>query len=182
MRVRPTFLNGLLIVEPAVLKDDRGFFLESYNERRFNEAIGREVTFVQDNQSRSNKGVLRGLHFQRPPSAQEKLVRVISGEVFDVAVDIRSSSPTFGRWFGILLSGENRRQLWIPEGFAHGFLTMSETADVLYKVSRYYAPSDEGSIAWNDPEISIDWPLEAEPLLSPKDASASRFGQGSVFP
>ncbi|MDP9412825.1 MAG: dTDP-4-dehydrorhamnose 3,5-epimerase [Pseudomonadota bacterium] len=172
MRVTPTDLNEVLIIEPNVFGDPRGFFFESYNARRFHEAIGREVNFTQDNHSRSTRGVLRGLHYQLPPNAQAKLVRVVAGAIFDVAVDIRRSSPTFGKWVGVLLSAENQRQLWIPEGFAHGFLTLSESADVLYKASAYYSPADEGAVAWNDPDLAIEWPLTGGPILSAKDAAA----------
>ncbi len=182
MRVTPTDLNEVLIIEPNVFGDTRGFFFESYNTRRFHEAIGREVNFTQDNHSRSTRGVLRGLHYQLPPHAQAKLVRAVSGAIFDVAVDIRRSSATFGKWTGVLLSAENHRQLWIPEGFAHGFLTLSETADVLYKASAYYSPGDEGAIAWNDPELAIQWPLDAQPVLSGKDAAASLLRDAKLFP
>jgi len=182
MRVTPTALSEVLLVEPTVHGDARGVFLESYNERRFNEAIGREVRFVQDNHSRSSKDVLRGLHYQSPPHAQAKLVRVVSGAIFDVAVDIRRSSPTFGQWVGAFLSAEDQRQLWIPEGFAHGFLTVSESADVLYKASAYYSPADEGSVAWNDPDLGINWSLNGEPLLSKKDASAPLLRAALTFP
>ena len=182
MRVTPTALSEVLLVEPAVHGDPRGFFLESYNERRFNAAIGREVRFVQDNHSRSTKNVLRGLHYQLPPQAQAKLVRAVSGAIFDVAVDVRRSSPTFGQWAGVFLSAEDQRQLWIPEGFAHGFLTLSESADVLYKTSGYYSAADEGAVAWNDPDLRIDWPLSGEPQLSQKDASAPSLKAALVFP
>ena len=182
MRVSSTALSEVLLVEPTVHGDTRGFFLESYNERRFNAAIGREVRLIQDNHSRSSQNVLRGLHYQLPPHAQAKLVRVVTGAIFDVAVDIRRSSPTFGRWAGALLSAEDQRQLWIPEGFAHGFLTLSESADVLYKTSGYYSPADEGSVAWNDPDLAIDWPLDGEPLLSKKDASAPLLRAALTFP
>lgn len=181
MRVTPTHLREVLLIEPQVFGDGRGFFLESYNERRFEEAIGRTVRFVQDNHSRSARGVLRGLHFQREPSAQAKLIRVVSGEIFDVAIDIRRSSPTFGHWVGIRLAAESHRQLWIPEGFAHGFLTLSDSAEVLYKASNYYAPADEGAIVWNDPDIGIEWPIEGEPVLSAKDAAAPRLREAAVF-
>jgi dTDP-4-dehydrorhamnose 3,5-epimerase len=182
MRVTPTALSEVLLVEPTVHGDPRGFFLESYNEQRFNAAVGREVRFVQDNHSRSSKNVLRGLHYQLYPHAQAKLVRVVSGAIFDVAVDLRRSSPTFGRWAGALLSAEDQRQLWIPEGFAHGFLTLSESADVLYKASNYYSPADEGSVAWNDSDLDIDWPLNGEPLVSKKDASAPLLRAALTFP
>lgn len=182
MRVTPTALSEVLLLEPTVHGDPRGFFLESYNERRFNEAVGGEVRFVQDNHSRSSKDVLRGLHYQLPPHAQAKLVRVVSGAIFDVAVDIRRSSPTFGQWVGAFLSAEDQRQFWIPEGFAHGFLTLSESADVLYKASAYYSAADEGSIAWNDPELAIEWPLGGAPLMSEKDASAPLLKAALAFP
>jgi dTDP-4-dehydrorhamnose 3,5-epimerase len=182
MRVTPTALSEVLLVEPTVHGDARGFFLESYNERRFNEAVGREVRFVQDNHSRSSKNVLRGLHYQLPPFAQAKLVRVVSGAVFDVAIDVRRSSPTFGQWVGALLSAENQRQLWIPEGFAHGFLTQTESADVLYKASAFYAPGSESALAWNDPDIAIDWAPAGDPILSEKDAAAPLFREAALFP
>ena len=181
MRVMPTALPEVLIIEPDVFGDSRGFFFESYSEQRFAEAVGREVRFVQDNHSRSAKGVLRGLHYQLPPACQAKLVRVAVGEIFDVAVDMRRSSPTFGRWAGAVLTAENHRQLWIPEGFAHGFLTLSERAEVLYKASDYYAPADEGSVSWNDPELGIDWPEAGEPILSDKDRAAPPLRQARTF-
>lgn len=181
MQFTPTALPEVMIVEPVIFGDDRGFFFESYNQRRFEEAVGARVNFLQDNQSRSSRGVLRGLHYQLPPNAQAKLVRVASGEIFDVAVDVRRGSPTFGRSVGVLLSADNRRQLWIPEGFAHGFLTLSETADVLYKASGYYSPADEGSLAWNDPDVAIDWPMAGAPLLSDKDRAAPRLREARTF-
>lgn len=181
MRVTATALNEVLLIEPTVFGDERGFFLESYHQRRFDEAVGREVTFVQDNHSRSAKNVLRGLHYQLPPNAQGKLIRVVSGAIFDVAVDMRRSSPTFGQWAGAELSAENRHQLWIPEGFAHGFLTLSDSAEVLYKATGFYSPSDEGSLAWNDPAVAIDWPLRRQPLLSQKDADAPKFEDALAF-
>jgi dTDP-4-dehydrorhamnose 3,5-epimerase len=181
MQITPTSLPGVLIIEPKVIGDARGFFFESYNRRRFAEATGEDVDFVQDNQSRSARGVLRGLHYQLPPSAQAKLVRVGNGSIFDVAVDIRRGSPTFGRWTGVELSAANRKQLWIPAGFAHGFLTLSETADVLYKASGYYSPADEGSVAWDDPEVGIEWPRTHEPLLSDKDRAAPRLRSAKTF-
>jgi dTDP-4-dehydrorhamnose 3,5-epimerase len=162
-----------LIVEPKVFGDARGFFSESWNEAVFNQAVGTPVRFVQDNHSRSARGVLRGLHFQLPPHTQGKLVRVVSGAVFDVAVDIRRSSPNFGRWEGVELSAENQRQLWVPPGFAHGFLVLSETADFLYKTTDYYAPQCEGAVRWDDPAIAIQWPDTGVPaLLADKDAKA----------
>lgn len=159
----------VVLIEPKVFGDERGYFFESFNQAAFNQAIGYEVQFVQDNHSKSQKGVLRGLHYQLPPKAQGKLVRVVEGEVFDVAVDIRKDSPTFGQWVGEILSAENKQQLWIPAGFAHGFITLSETAEFLYKTTDYYAPEYERCIAWNDPDIGINWPLDQAPILSDKD-------------
>lgn len=176
MNVIKTAISDVLIFEPKVFGDDRGFFFESFNHKQFEEAVGYPVTFVQDNHSKSSKGVLRGLHYQLPPHAQSKLVRCVAGEVFDVAVDIRKSSPTFGQWVGVHLSGENKRQLWIPEGFAHGFVTLSESADFLYKTTNYYHHESEGSICWNDSEINIEWPIEGA-LLSEKDKVAQKFSE-----
>ena len=183
MQVTATSLPEVLIVAPRVFGDARGFFLESWNEAAFNQAVGYEVRFVQDNHSRSRRGVLRGLHFQLPPHAQGKLVRVASGAVFDVAVDMRKSSPTFGRWEGIELSAENHRQLWIPPGFAHGFLVLSESADFLYKTTACYAPQSEGAVRWDDPAIGITWPdlAEIEPLLAAKDLSAPPLADAKHF-
>jgi dTDP-4-dehydrorhamnose 3,5-epimerase len=158
VKVSTTALEGVLLIEPKVFGDARGFFLESWNEQRFNEAVGAPVRFVQDNHSRSTKGVLRGLHFQRPPHAQGKLVRCVVGSVFDVAVDVRAGSPTFGQWVGEVLSAENQRQLWIPPGFAHGFLVLSDTADFLYKTTDLYAPQAEGAVRFDDAAIGIEWP------------------------
>ena len=173
MKVTRTAIEGVLILEPAVFGDKRGFFLESFNQRVFDDLVGHHVTFVQDNHSRSNKGVLRGLHFQREPHAQGKLVRVAQGSVFDVAVDIRKGSPTYGRWVGVELSVQNQKQMWIPPGLAHGFLVTSASADFLYKATAYYAPQAEGSIRWDDPDLAIEWPLNGIQLaLSTKDASA----------
>ncbi|MBL0919577.1 MAG: dTDP-4-dehydrorhamnose 3,5-epimerase [Hydrogenophaga sp.] len=169
LQVTPTAIPGVLILEPKRFGDDRGFFLESFNQRAFNEATGLDVQFVQDNHSRSAKGVLRGLHYQLPPHAQGKLVRVVRGSVFDVAVDIRRDSPTFGQWVGVDLSEDNHRQLWIPPGLAHGFLVTSESADFLYKTTDYYAPDCERCIVWNDPTLAISWPTKDEPQLSAKD-------------
>lgn len=178
MKVVETAIEGVLILEPKVFGDDRGFFMESYNAQRFFAAVGREVQFVQDNHSRSAKGVLRGLHFQRAPHAQGKLVRVTQGSVFDVAVDIRPGSATYGRWVGVELTGSNHRQLWIPEGLAHGFLVTSDSADFLYKTTDYYAPEAEGSLRWDDPTLAIDWPLAGStPTLSAKDAAAPLLDQ-----
>ncbi|WP_153110537.1 dTDP-4-dehydrorhamnose 3,5-epimerase [Propionivibrio limicola] len=170
MKVTPLAIPDVLLIEPKVFGDERGFFYESYNQKVFQEATGLAVEFVQDNHSRSAKNVLRGLHYQLPPKAQGKLVRAIVGEVFDVAVDIRKGSPTFGKWVGEVLSADNRRQLWVPPGFAHGFLVLSEMAEFLYKTTDYYAPEYERCIVWNDPLIGIDWPLDGVPQLSAKDA------------
>ena len=174
MDVTATRLPEVLIVTPRVFGDDRGFFMESYNRRAFNEAVGQDIDFVQDNHSRSAKGVLRGLHFQLPPHAQGKLVRVTAGSVFDVAVDVRRDSPRFGQWAGVELSAENHRQLWIPPGFAHGFLVLSEHADFLYKATAYYCPPAEASIRWDDPTIAIAWPIPqgTTPVVSDKDTRA----------
>ena len=182
MKATPTALPDVLIIETKVFGDDRGFFFESFNQKAFNQATGLQVDFVQDNHSRSARGVLRGLHYQLAPHAQGKLVRVVRGAVFDVAVDIRRSSPTFGRWVGVELSEENHRQLWIPPGFAHGFLTLTDSADFLYKTTAYYAPSHDRCIAWNDPDIGIDWPATgSEPLLSAKDAQGRPLAQADTF-
>lgn len=173
MKLTTTAIEGVLIFEPKVFGDDRGFFLESFNQKIFNEAVGEEVHFVQDNHSRSARGVLRGLHFQKAPHAQGKLVRVTQGSVFDVAADIRPDSPTYGQWIGLELSGQNHKQLWVPAGLAHGFLVTSESADFLYKTTNFYAPQSEGSVRWDDPALAIDWPLEGmQPVLSGKDAAA----------
>ncbi|EDL5418841.1 dTDP-4-dehydrorhamnose 3,5-epimerase [Salmonella enterica subsp. enterica serovar Enteritidis] len=177
MIVIKTAIPDVLILEPKVFGDERGFFFESYNQQTFEELIGRKVTFVQDNHSKSKKNVLRGLHFQRGENAQGKLVRCAVGEVFDVAVGIRKESPTFGQWVGVNLSAENKRQLWIPEGFAHGFVTLSEYAEFLYKATNYYSPSSEGSILWNDETIGIEWPFSQLPELSAKDAAAPLLHQ-----
>ncbi len=182
MKVTATSIPEVLILEPKVFGDERGFFMESFNERAFVEAVGRHVTFVQDNHSRSARGVLRGLHYQLTPSAQGKLVRVVSGAVFDVAVDMRRSSPTFGSWVGAELSATNHRQLWIPTGFAHGFMVLSETADFLYKTTDYYAPAAEASVRWNDPRLAIAWPdVGMAPVLSGKDAQAADFVNAATF-
>ena len=174
MNITRTAIDGVLVLEPKVFGDDRGFFMESFNQKAFDDAVGRSVTFVQDNHSRSVKGVLRGLHFQQGEHAQGKLVRATQGSVFDVAVDIRPGSATFGKWVGVELSGSNHRQLWLPPGMAHGFLVTSDSADFLYKATQYYAPQSEGCIRWNDTEIGIDWPLDGiEPSLSAKDANGA---------
>ncbi|BAK78292.1 dTDP-4-dehydrorhamnose 3,5-epimerase [Pseudogulbenkiania sp. NH8B] len=181
MKVIDTAIPDVKIIEPRVFGDERGFFYESFNLQKFKEAIGRNVDFVQDNHSRSVKGVLRGLHYQLPPHAQGKLVRCVMGEVFDVVVDIRQSSPTFGQWVGLNLSADNKRQLWIPEGFAHGFLTLSTQAELLYKAANYYLPQSERCIIWNDETLAIDWPLNTGPKLSTKDSKASCFKDAALF-
>lgn len=181
MKVIETTIPEVKIFEPRVFGDERGFFFESFNQKLFEEATGLKRQFVQDNHSKSVRGVLRGLHYQLPPMAQGKLVRVVQGEVYDVAVDIRQSSPTFGQWVGVHLSAENKRQLWIPEGFAHGFLTLSETAEFLYKTTNYYSPQDEGAIIWNDPQLAIDWPQTGEIQLSVKDQLAPAFNNARYF-
>lgn len=181
MNIIRTEIPDVLILEPKVFGDSRGFFMESWNKRAFNEAVGREVRFVQDNHSRSGQGVLRGLHYQLQ-QPQGKLVRVPQGRVFDVAVDLRRSSPTFGRWVGTELSGENQRQMWIPEGFAHGFVVLSEIADFLYKTTDYYHPASEQCLRWDDPEICILWPDIGELALSAKDAQGHLLASAQVFP
>lgn len=181
MKVTRLAIPDVLLIEPKVFGDERGFFFESFNKKLFEEAVGSpSVTFVQDNHSRSARGVLRGLHYQIV-NPQGKLVRVVAGEVFDVAVDIRSSSPTFGRWVGEILSADNKKQLWVPQGFAHGFLTLSEIAEFLYKTTDYWYPEYERCIAWNDREINIKWPLEAAPALSAKDKDGIALRQAEVF-
>lgn len=180
MQIQKTEIPDLLIIEPKVFGDDRGFFYESFNERRFAELTGVNPRFVQDNHSRSSRNVLRGLHYQiRQP--QGKLVRVTAGEVFDVAVDMRRSSPTFGRWVGVTLSAENKRQFWIPEGFAHGFVVTSESAEFLYKTTDYWAPEHERSVRWDDPAIGIQWPLEGTPQLSAKDQAGVLLADAEAF-
>ena len=175
MKVTPCAIPDVLLIEPKVFGDDRGFFYESFNEREFQKATGLDLKFVQDNHSKSAKGVLRGLHYQ-VQQAQGKLVRVVAGEVFDVAVDIRPNSPTYGKWVGELLSVDNKRQLWVPPGLAHGFLVLTDSAEFLYKTTDYYAPVHERAIAWDDPTLAIDWPLQGKaPLLSAKDAAGAAF-------
>ena len=181
MHITPTALPEVLLIEPKVFGDDRGFFFESYNRRAFAEAAGIDVDFVQDNHSRSARNVLRGLHYQIE-QAQGKLVRVVAGEVFDVAVDIRRSSPNFGKWVGMRLSADNKRMLWVPPGFAHGFLVVTEAAEFLYKTTDYYAPQHERCIAWNDPELAIDWPLAGAPVLSAKDRLGRPLREAEVYP
>jgi dTDP-4-dehydrorhamnose 3,5-epimerase len=180
VQIVETSLPGLLVIEPKVWGDARGFFFESYNQRRFEELTGIKNTFVQDNHSRSARNVLRGLHYQiRQP--QGKLVRVVAGEVYDVAVDIRCSSPTFGKWFGTHLSAENKKMLWIPEGFAHGFVVLSDYAEFLYKTTDYWAPEHERCIRWNDPDLAIDWQISGEPVLSAKDQAGKPFREAEIF-
>lgn len=180
MKVMPTSIPEVLVIEPKVFGDARGFFYESFNGSVFDTAVGRHVDFVQDNHSRSSKGVLRGLHYQiKQP--QGKLVRVARGAVFDVAVDIRRSSPTFGKWVGVELSEENHKQLWVPEGFAHGFVVLSETADFLYKTTDFYAPAHERCILWDDADLKIQWPAGLQPQLSTKDANGQLLSQAEVF-
>ena len=181
MKVIPTEIPDVLIIEPQVYGDDRGFFLESFNQKDFREKTGVNTTFVQDNHSMSLKNVLRGLHYQIP-NPQGKLVRVVSGSVFDVAVDARKSSPTFGQWVSCVLSAENKRIFWVPEGFAHGFLVLSDRAEFLYKTTNYYYPQYEKTILWNDADLGIDWPLETPPILSPKDQAGQPFKSVEVFP
>ncbi|MBM2882795.1 dTDP-4-dehydrorhamnose 3,5-epimerase [Chromobacterium phragmitis] len=175
MNVIDTAIPDVKIIEPAVFGDARGFFFESFNQKKFEEAVGYSVEFVQDNHSRSAKGVLRGLHYQLDPHAQGKLVRVVAGAVFDVAVDIRLQSPTYGRWVGVELSADNKRQLWIPPGFAHGFVTLLDDTEFLYKTTDYWFKDLERAIVWNDPTLAIDWPLQQPPVLSAKDQEAPLF-------
>ena len=182
MKVTPTALPEVLLIEPRVFGDARGFFMESFNQQAFDAAVGYPVVFVQDNHSRSARGVLRGLHYQLAPHAQGKLVRVTSGRVFDVAVDMRRSSPRFGQWAASELSADNHHQMWVPPGFAHGFLVLSDSADFLYKTTDYYAPQAEASVAWDDPALAIDWPhAGVAPVLSVKDAQAPRLAQAATF-
>ena len=180
MKVTPLSIPDVLLIEPQVFGDDRGFFYESFNQNKFEDAMGKKINFVQDNHSKSIKGVLRGLHYQLTPKAQGKLVRVIQGEVFDVAVDLRQSSPTFGKWVGEILSADNKKQMWIPEGFAHGFLTLSDTAEFLYKTTDFYSKDHEEAIQWNDKTIGIDWPMQ-EVSLSSKDNAALSFKEAKYF-
>jgi len=180
MKATKQDIPDVIIFEPQVFGDDRGFFFESFNQKVFDEVVGRPVTFVQDNHSRSVKGVLRGMHYQIQ-QPQGKLVRVVQGEVFDVAVDMRKSSSTFGKWVGVHLSAENKRQLWVPEGFAHGFIVLSESAEFLYKTTDYWAPQYERSLAWNDPTVAIEWPYQGEPALSAKDQKGSAFEEADTF-
>jgi dTDP-4-dehydrorhamnose 3,5-epimerase len=182
MKVLPTALPGVLILEPTVFRDERGFFLESFNQRTFDEVVGQHVEFVQDNHSCSRRGVLRGLHYQVSPHVQGKLVRVVRGSAFDVAVDLRRGSPTFGRWVGVTLDAQGQHQVWIPPGFAHGFLALEDDTHFLYKATDFYARECERAIAWNDPTIAIDWPrIGTAPLLTAKDASALTLMRADLF-
>ncbi len=180
MKATPCAIPDVVLFEPRVFEDTRGFFFESYNQRQFEEAIGQKVNFVQDNHSRSTRNVLRGLHYQ-VKQPQGKLVRVIAGEAFDVAVDLRKSSPTFGKWVGEVLSAENKKQLWVPEGFAHGFVVLSEHAEFIYKTTDYWAPEHERCIVWNDATLGIDWHIKGQPILSAKDAQGVGFNSAEVF-
>jgi len=180
MKATPLAISDVILLEPKVFGDDRGFFFESFNQAKFEAAIGRHVTFVQDDHSRSVKNVLRGLHYQIQ-QPQGKLVRVVQGEVFDVAVDIRKSSPTFGQWVGEILSEENKRQMWVPEGFAHGFVVLSDAVECLYKTTNYYAPEHERCIVWNDPAIALQWPIDGEPVLSAKDQQGKSLVEAGHF-
>ncbi|HAU8264245.1 MAG: dTDP-4-dehydrorhamnose 3,5-epimerase [Enterobacteriaceae bacterium] len=182
MNVIKTAIPEVFIFEPKVFGDARGFFFESFSQKIFEETVGKKIDFVQDNHSQSQKGVLRGLHYQLDPHAQGKLVRCIEGEVFDVAVDIRKHSATFGQWVGAILSAENKRQLWIPEGFAHGFLTLSDTAQFVYKATNYYAPQSERCIIWNDPQINIEWPDVGQVQLSAKDQNGLLLSGAETYP
>jgi dTDP-4-dehydrorhamnose 3,5-epimerase len=181
MNAIPTAIPGVLVLEPKVYGDDRGFFFESYNRRAFRQATGLDPDFVQDNHSKSARNVLRGLHYQ-VKQAQGKLVRVTAGEVYDAVVDLRRSSPTFGRWVGVVLSAANRRMLWVPEGFAHGFLVTSDSAEFLYKTTDYYAPEHERSLLWNDPAIGIEWPAQASPILKAGDANGTPLAGAETYP
>jgi len=180
MKIIPTSIADVLLIEPRIFRDDRGFFFESFNQSQWEKATGLHTRFVQENHSQSSRNVLRGLHYQiKQP--QGKLVRVIVGEVFDVAVDIRKNSPTFGSWVGAYLSAENKKQFWVPEGFAHGFMVLSEVAEFLYMTTDYYAPEHERAIRWNDPQLAIEWPVEEEPILSDKDREAILFQDAEVY-
>lgn len=181
MKVTRLAIPDVMLIEPKVFPDERGFFYESFNQKQFNEAIGSAITIVQDNHSRSPRGVLRGLHYQLPPKAQGKLVRVAVGEVFDVAVDIRKGSPTFGNWVHTILSAVNKKQVWVPAGFAHGFYVLSDWAEMLYKTTDYYAPEFQRCIRWDDPDLAIQWPFDETPILSPKDTRGMKLVGAEVF-
>ncbi|GAB3399015.1 dTDP-4-dehydrorhamnose 3,5-epimerase [Massilia agilis] len=182
MKITPSDIADVLIIEPQVFRDERGFFYESFNERRFEELTGLQPRFVQDNHSQSVRNVVRGLHYQVGQAAQGKLIRVVAGAIFDVVVDLRRGSPSFGRAACIELSADNQRQLWIPPGFAHGFLVTSERADCLYKTTGYWSPTDERTLLWNDPAVAIDWPLRGAPIVSAKDQAGTPLAQAEVFP
>ncbi len=179
-KVKKTSLNDVLLLEPEVFSDDRGYFFESFNQKDFNDSVGLDINFVQDNHSKSKKNVLRGLHYQ-VKKPQGKLIRVLRGKIFDVVVDMRLSSQNYGKWFGVILSSENRLQLWVPEGFAHGFLTLSDTAELAYKTSDYWYPKYERSLLWNDEEIAIEWPISEEPLLTEKDSNGSTLKKAESY-
>jgi len=181
MTVAAATLDGVVVIEPQVFTDARGYFFESFNAERFRERVARDVTFVQDNQSLSRKGVVRGLHYQIAPKAQGKLVRALAGEIFDVAVDIRKGSKQFGQWFGTILSAENKKQLWVPEGYAHGFQVLSETAEVLYKTTDFWSAAHERAIRWDDPTLAIDWPLKEGCIVSGKDGEAPLLADATLF-
>lgn len=181
MQATPLAIPEVILLSPKIFSDDRGFFFESFNKKTFFDLTGVSIDFVQDNHSKSSKGILRGLHYQVAPKAQGKLVRVIQGKVFDVAVDIRKNSPTVGQWVGEILSAENKKQVWVPAGFAHGFLTLSETAEFLYKTTDYYSPEHERSILWNDVDIGIPWPIDGEVFLAEKDKNAPPFSKAALF-
>ncbi len=181
MKITPLNLTDVLLIEPELYKDNRGFFFESFNQEKFEKVIGRKINFVQDNHSMSSKGVLRGLHYQLPPRAQGKLVRVIRGEIYDVVVDVRKTSPTFGEWVGERLSAANKKQIWIPEGFAHGFITITETSEVLYKVTDFYSSQHEQSLIWNDPKVNIIWPSYKNLIISAKDLKGKSLSELIFF-
>ena len=181
MKATPLAIPDVVLLEPRIFEDPRGHFYESYNARTLAEVAGLSANFVQDNHSRSKRGVIRGLHYQLDPAPQGKLVRVVAGEIFDVAVDVRRSSPTFGKWVSQILSAENKRQVWIPVGFAHGFMALSDAAEVIYKATDFYDKAAERAIIWNDPDLAIDWGLQSTPLLSAKDAAGSSFRDAEVF-
>ncbi|CAM5496041.1 dTDP-4-dehydrorhamnose 3,5-epimerase OS=Afipia felis OX=1035 GN=rmlC PE=3 SV=1 [Afipia felis] len=181
MTITTTALDGIVVIEPQIFTDARGYFFESFNAECFGERVTRDVTFVQDNQSLSHKGVVRGLHYQIAPKAQGKLVRTLAGEIFDVAVDIRKGSKQFGQWFGIVLSAENKKQLWVPEGYAHGFQVLSGTAEVLYKTTDFWSAKHERAIRWDDPTLAIDWPLKTGCIVSGKDKEASLLAEATLF-
>jgi len=175
MKVTPLKISDVKLIEPDIFQDQRGFFFESFNQKKFNQAIGEEITFVQDNHSKSKKGVLRGLHYQKSPFSQGKLIRVICGEIFDIALDIRKDSPSFGKWVSQILSAENKKQLWIPEGFAHGFLALSDGVEIIYKTTNFYSKAHEATIKYNDQQFKINWPKNTQYFLSSSDLNADNF-------